>query len=168
LSQIYGHGLVEQQFARVRGRHLLALWIRHLAYCWLGPSGADTESSLFGRPPTGSGALHHRFTKVRDPEHHLDTLVRYFDQGQALPLCLFPGLSLAYVQTLRKGGKSASNVPSLEKEWRQELEHDLNLQRVYGTERTFAEQRRRAPVPFETLAVDVFEPLLEHLVSEQH
>ncbi|HKO91311.1 MAG TPA: exodeoxyribonuclease V subunit gamma [Polyangiaceae bacterium] len=167
LSQVYGHGLVEQQFARVRGRHLLALWIRHLAYCWLGPSGADTESSLFGRPPTGSGALHHRFTAVRDPQAKLDTLVRYFDQGQALPLCLFPSLSLAYVQALRKAAKSAS-ASSWEKEWRQELEHDLNLQRVYGTERTFAEQRRRAAVPFETLAVDVFEPLLEHLVSEQH
>jgi hypothetical protein len=74
---------------------------------------------------------------------------------------------LAYVQTLRKAAKSA-NVPNLEKEWRQELEHDLNLQRVYGTERTFAEHRRRAPIPFETLAVDVFEPLLEHLVSEAH
>jgi exodeoxyribonuclease V gamma subunit len=167
LSQVYGHGLVEQQFARVKGKHLLALWIRHLAYCWLGPSGSDTESSLIGRPPTGSGALHHRFTKVSDPQQKLDTLVRYFDQGQALPLCLFPGLSLAYVQTLRKTAKSGS-LPNFEKEWRQELEQDLNLQRVYGSELTFAEQRRRAPIPFETLAVDVFEPLLEHLVSEQH
>jgi len=50
LSDCYDRGLVEHQFGRVRGRHLLTIWIQHLVYCWLAPNGATAHSSLIGRP----------------------------------------------------------------------------------------------------------------------
>jgi hypothetical protein len=41
------------------------------------------------------------------------------------------------------------------------------LQRVYGPGRTFSDLRRRHPARFETLAGEIFGPLLEHLITEQ-
>jgi exodeoxyribonuclease V gamma subunit len=166
LNESYAHGLVEQQFARVRAAHLLSLWIRHLVYCWLGPSGEQAESSLFGRPLSGPGAVHQRFRPVSAAAQRLDALARRFDEGQRLPLLLFPATSLAYAQALRNGKRDA--LSGLDKEWQLELERDNHLQRVYGSGATFTELRREHSAEFEALASEVFEPLLEHLDSAEH
>jgi exonuclease V gamma subunit len=144
----------------------LSLWIRHLVYCWLGPSGAEAQSSLFGRPLAGAGALHQHFRPVQDPAARLDALARRFDEGQALPLLLFPTTSLAYARALRNAKRDA--FAGLDKEWQQELERDNHLLRVYGAGATFSELRREHSATFEALATELFEPLLEHLDSEEH
>jgi exodeoxyribonuclease V gamma subunit len=166
LNESYAQGLVEQQFARVRASHLLSLWIRHLVYCWLGPSGAEAQSSLFGRPLAGAGVVHQHFRPVQDPAARLDALARRFDEGQSLPLLLFPTTSLAYVRALRNAKRDA--FAGLDKEWQQELERDNHLLRVYGAGASFAELRREHSATFEALATELFEPLLEHLDSEEH
>jgi exodeoxyribonuclease V gamma subunit len=167
LNEPYPHGLVEQQFARVRAPHLLSLWIRHLGYCWFGNSGEDACSVLFGRPLSGDGAIQQRFRAVRDPHGLLEVLVRRFDEGQLEPLPLFPATSLAFARA-QLGGDKRDPYAGLDKEWQLELQNDLHLQRVYGAGRSFAELRRRLPERFETLAAEVFGPLLEHLITEQH
>jgi exodeoxyribonuclease V gamma subunit len=166
LNESYAHGLVEQQFARVRAPHLLSLWIRHLVYCWLGPNGGQAQSSLFGRPQAGPGAVHQRFRAVQDPALRLEALARRFDEGQALPLLVFPATSLAYVRALRSGKRDA--LSGLDKEWQQEVDWDNHLQRVYGPAASFSELRRGYSGEFEALASEVFQPLLEHLDSEEH
>ncbi|MEO8178928.1 MAG: exodeoxyribonuclease V subunit gamma [Deltaproteobacteria bacterium] len=166
LNESYAHGLVDQQFARVRASHLLSLWIRHLVYCWLGPSGTEAQSSLFGRPLMGGGAVHQQFRPVQDPAARLDSLARRFDEGQSRPLLLFPSTSLAYVRALHNGKRDA--FAGLDKEWQQELGRDNHLQRVYGAGTSFAELRREHSATFEALAAELFEPLLEHLDSEEH
>ncbi len=167
LNEPYENGLIEHQFARVRAQHLLSLWIRHLGYCWFGPSGEQAQSALFGRPLSGDGAIVQRFRAVRDPDALLAALVRRFDEGQREPLALFPATSLAFAQAQRKGEKKDPYL-GLEKEWQQELQFDLHLQRVYGASRSFSDVRRRLPVRFEALADEVFGPLLDHLQTEQH
>jgi exodeoxyribonuclease V gamma subunit len=167
LNESYAHGLVEQQFARIRASHLLSLWIRHLVYCWVAPGGAAAQSSLFGRPLQGGGAVHQRFRPVEDPALRLDALARRFDQGQALPLLLFPTTSLAYARAARTDGKRDA-FSGLDKEWQLELQRDSHLQRVYGADKSFAELRREHQAEFEQLALEIFEPLLEHLESEEH
>ncbi|HEU4579555.1 MAG TPA: exodeoxyribonuclease V subunit gamma [Polyangiaceae bacterium] len=172
LNESYAHGLVEQQFARIRASHLLSLWIRHLVYCWVAPAGAEAHSSLFGRPLQGGGAVHQRFRPVKDPALRLDALVRRFDQGQTLPLSLFPTTSLAYAQAAlalaRNPGGKRDAYAGLDKEWQLELQRDSHLQRVYGADRSFAELRREHQAEFEQLALEIFEPLIEHLESEEH
>lgn len=167
LNEPYRTGLVEHQFARVRAQHLLSLWIRHLGYCWFGPSGEAACSVLFGRPLNGDGAVMQRFRAVSAPYGYLEALVRRFDEGQSEPLALFPTTSLAFAQAQRKGDKK-DPYAGLDKEWQQELQHDFHLQRVYGAGRSFAELRRRLPVRFEALADEIFGPLLDHLVTEHH
>jgi exonuclease V gamma subunit len=172
LNESYAHGPVEQQFARIRASHLLSLWIRHLVYCWVAPGGSEAQSSLFGRPLQGGGAVHQRFRPVEDPAARLDALARRFDQGQALPLLLFPTTSLAYAQATRNSAAKASAkrdaFAGLDKEWQLELQRDSHLLRVYGADKSFAELRREHQAEFEQLALEVFEPLLTHLESEEH
>ena len=102
----------------------------------------------------------------------LDALARRFDQGQALPLLLFPTTSLAYARAARssaaKGSGKRDPYAGLDKEWQLELQRDSHLQRVYGADRSFAELRRQHQDQFEQLALEIFEPLLEHLESEEH
>jgi len=172
LNESYAHGLVEQQFARIRASHLLSLWIRHLVYCWVAPGGSEAQSSLFGRPLQGGGAVHQRFRPVEAPAARLDALARRFDQGQALPLLLFPTTSLAYARAARSVSRSPGAkrdaFAGLDKEWQLELQRDSHLQRVYGADKSFAELRREHQAEFEQLAIEIFEPLLEHLESEEH
>jgi len=158
LNESYAHGLVEQQFARIRASHLLSLWIRHLVYCWVAPGGSEAQSSLFGRPLQGGGAVHQRFRPVEAPAARLDALARRFDQGQALPLLLFPTTSLAYARAARSVSRSPGAkrdaFAGLDKEWQLELQRDSHLQRVYGADKSFAELRREHQAEFELGAVD--------------
>ena len=111
--------------------------------------------------------MHQRFRSVEDPALRLDALARRFDQGQTLPLLLFPTTSLAYAQAARAGGKRDAYA-GLDREWQLELQRDSHLQRVYGADKSFAELRREHQAGFEELAIEIFEPLLEHLESEEH
>jgi exonuclease V gamma subunit len=163
----------------VRARHLLRTWILHLTNCWLGPgtttSGTarttyGSESTLIGRTLVGPGAVRHQFAPVRDPAQHLERLVLRYQEGLVEPLRLFPSTSHALAAWQRKPNKKDDELPGLlEKEWQGELGTDAHLERVYGTRRPFSELRRNgAGTGFDALALEVFEPLLEHLTSVEH
>ena len=160
-------GLVEYQFARLRAKHLLSFWIRHLVTCWLRPEGAQ-NSCLIGRPPQGSGVMRHELRSVAEPERVLDALVARYDQGQATPLSLFPATSLVFAQQHDKPQKAGADLATLIlREWRRELSDDPHLTRVFMHDRQIASPLDRAlgPTGFATIALEVFGPLLEHLTT---
>lgn len=168
LPESFGNGLLEYQFSRVRAKHLLGTWIRHLLYCWRAPGESASESSLIGRALSGNAVTHRRFLPVSDPARHLDALVARYDEGQTHPLCLFPSTSLLYAEEQRKKPKPESELKlSLEREWRAELGRDPHLVRIYGSHRPLSELEAGNPSPraFEALALEVFAPLLDHLVA---
>ena len=113
-----------------------------------------------------------RFRRSRESQEFLGaSFARFgfdvFDDGQTLPLCLFPATSLAYARARRSAAKR-DPWSGLDKEWQQELEHEYHLQRVFGAARSFAELRRRHGEAFEALAVELLDPLLDHLDSQEH
>jgi exodeoxyribonuclease V gamma subunit len=170
LPESRGAGLLEYQFSRVRAKHLLGMWIRHLLYCWLGPSGASAESSLIGRELSGDGVAHHRFTAVPDPARQLGALVARYHEGQDLPLWLFPTTSLAYAEAQRKKAKPGMDLKAtLDREWQTEVKREPHLTRVYGSGALLSELDPAATgrTSFEELALDVFGPLLDHLISSE-
>ena len=166
LSESFGDGLLEYQFARVQPKHLLGLWIRHLSYCWQGPLGNQAQSQLIGRPPQGQGVILHRFRAVANPQDHLEALVRLYDAGQTLPLRLFPATSFCYAEALRNKPKSKAELAAtLAKEWQAEIGRDAHLARVYDTTQRLSELRL-ADVDrgsFHAVALEVYGPLLDHL-----
>ncbi|HTV19180.1 MAG TPA: exodeoxyribonuclease V subunit gamma, partial [Polyangiaceae bacterium] len=124
LPETYEAGLVEYQFARVRAKHLLGFWIRHLVLCWLSPSGA-LASCLIGRPQDGGGVVRHELKRVADPARLLDQLVTRYDEGQALPLRFFPGTSRLFAEQYGKKQKPGWDLASqVAREWRREVSED--------------------------------------------
>ncbi len=170
LNESFGGGLLEYQFARVQPKHLLGLWIRHLLYCWQGTLGSPAQSQLIGRPPEGQGVVLHRFRAVASPENHLEALVKLYDAGQTLPLRLFPSTSFSHAEALRKKPKSAGELKAmLAKEWQTEVARDPHLARVYSTTQRLSELQPTAidRRSFEAIALEVYDPLLDHLEAEQ-
>ncbi len=168
LPEAYGGGLLAYQFARIRAKHLVALWIRHLVYCWQSPAGARAQSRLIGRPREGDGVVRHELRAVEDPATHLQALVRRYDEGQLFPLWLFPSSSLFYVEQQGKKPKAGLDPRVLvQREWRREVQEDAHLRRVFGADRQLSDLRPTSPgqAAFEELAGEVFGPLLEHLVT---
>jgi exonuclease V gamma subunit len=165
LPESFQAGLVEYQFARIRAKHLVAFWIRHLLFCWLGTQ-PNPRSCLIGRPPQGAGVLRQELRRVADPGRVLDALVARYDEGQVLPLRLFPATSCFFAEQSAKPQKSGADLESLTlREWRRELADDPHLERVFMHDRQIAHPLDEVPgrTGFAALALEVFGPLLEHL-----
>jgi exodeoxyribonuclease V gamma subunit len=168
LPQAYEGGLVEYQFARVRAKHLLGFWIRHLLSCWLRP-GAKT-SCLIGRPPEGSGVLRHQLSPVADPAPVLEQLVVRCAEGQREPLYLFPMTSRLFAEQHDRKQKPGWDLRmQVLREWRREVSEDPHLARVFVVDQKLADPFATAPgrTGFEALALEVFGPLLAHLTSSK-
>jgi exodeoxyribonuclease V gamma subunit len=166
LPDSFDGGLVEYQFARIRAKHVLAFWIRHLIACWLRPHDSPGKSVLIGRPPTGGGVLRHELAPLPEPELVLDALVRRYDEGQLAPLHLFPATSLLFVEQQGKKQKPGADLVSMVlREWRREVSDDPHLSRVFSNDRELADPFEPVPgqTPFTTLAPEVFGPLIERL-----
>jgi exonuclease V gamma subunit len=163
LTDLFGPGVLHHQFARIRAKQLLSLWIQHLVYCWQTPAEAEVRSTLIGRPEEDTGRRIVEFRRVAEPAQHLEALVKRYDQGQELPLLLFPTTSLLYAELVSSQKVDRGIEGRLQKCWEQELE-DARLTRVFGSG-TLLEEIRPLGVGhagFEELALEIFEPLLEH------
>jgi exodeoxyribonuclease V gamma subunit len=168
LPESHDGGLVEYQFARVRAKHLLGFWIRHLLACWLRP-GAE-RGRLIGRPLDGAGVLCHELRPVAEPARVLDQLVIRYDEGQRLPLHLFPTTSRLFAEQHGKKQKPGWDLQmQIQREWRREVSEDPHLARVFVVDRQLVHPYECAPgqTGFEALALEVFQPLLEHLTSSK-
>jgi exodeoxyribonuclease V gamma subunit len=166
LPDSFDGGLVEYQFARVRPKHLLAFWIRHLLACWLCPQGSPGKSVLIGRPPWGPGVIRHELSPLAEPQHRLDALVSRYDEGQLLPLRLFPASAWLYAAEQGKKQKAGFDLEAtVLREWRREASEDPHLSRVFSADQKPDNLFDSAPgqTPFATLALEVFGPLLDHL-----
>src|SRR5690606_29575371 len=99
------------QFARVRAKHLLGFWIRHLVLCWLSPAPA-LASCLIGRPADGPGIVRHELPRVAEPARLLDALVARYDEGQGAPLRFFPSSSRLFAEQFGKKQKPGWDLAS--------------------------------------------------------
>ena len=171
IDQVWAGGPVVGQFARVSGRHLLALWIRHLAYCWeLGRRGASSggESFLVGRGPSDDdGVAQLRLRPVKQPERLLADLVELHRIGQREPLRLVPKVAFSYARTVRQRGDEHQSQ-ALDSAWRELAEEhasDPHLRRAFvGPQGLQGEDGGSGAAPsFAVLARRVFDPLLDHL-----
>jgi exodeoxyribonuclease V gamma subunit len=174
ITQRFGSDLVHHQYARVRARHLLRLWIAHLAHC-LSRSGEERPRALLiGRPEQAAekgkseserSLVRRTFRAVADPASELGRLVELYDQGQRLPLWFFPSTSLAYVQSLHDKATDRERARDLARKMlEQELAYDAHLVRVFGSHvPNLGAREGSGAEAFRALAERVYEPLLAHL-----
>ena len=151
---------VQEHLMVVPGRHVLSLWIRHLALCLAAEPLAARRSHLVGRGEGGT-PLCLQFRKVDEPAAHLVELVRWFREGQTWPLQLFPKAGYSYVRELRRGRSASSALWSAQKVWwSDEHGRDPHLRRVFDRSGIDHEA-------FAALSEAVFGPLLDHMADER-
>jgi exodeoxyribonuclease V gamma subunit len=175
VTQRYGDDVVHHQFARVRARHLLRLWITHLAHCLGRPAGAaNPHALLIGRPePQSDGSkgeseravARYCFRAVNDPASLLGQLCELYDEGQRMPLWFFPSTSLAYVKSRREKDPARARELAF-RVLDDEVRYDAHLTRVLGNQAPSLSVRDGSgAAAFKQLAEAVYGPLLAHLES---
>lgn len=167
-------GLVRHQFAQVSGKHLLSLWIRHLAQCLV----AVAPSHLVGRPSpllftkarASSSPVHtYRFEPLAREEaaRHLDDLVALYRLGRTEPLLLFPKSALAQAAIASEDVAPPARKIFDNSEWR----FDPHLQRLFADSAVLSSDSQPFGMPrsgpsFADLALRVFGPLRAALRME--
>jgi exodeoxyribonuclease V gamma subunit len=107
VRQVHGAARVALQFGAIKAKHLVTLWINHLALTLAEPD-RPRDSWLFGARagapfrsqvhlvPLGKTAEE----RQRQASQHLSTLVTLFHEGQQSPLLFFPNSSWAFFAAL--------------------------------------------------------------------
>ena len=107
LAGVRASGLLEWRFGRLRGRDVVAAWLRHLALCAAAPAGvarrslllADGDQCAFGPlPATRAGEL-------------LGDLLGLYARGLREPLAFFPESAWAHAQPARSDPLARARKP---------------------------------------------------------
>jgi exodeoxyribonuclease V gamma subunit len=175
LSSRWSRGLVLHHYSRIRGKYVLAAWIKHLVLCWCGVPGEPRTTTLIARSrDTSKRPEHWRFDPVNAAESELVRLVELFDAGQSRPLLLLPSASLAYARARHQGQGQTDALRAARSDWNDGHRRrdkpagegdDPHYRRVFG------EDWSPGMLPpfavdgpsFEELAERIFEPLLAHV-----
>ncbi len=163
IGGVWPRALVRAQYANVAGKHLVSEWVRHLALsCCEGGPGLAV---IVGR--TEAKAATHVFSRVANPEVHLDALVGAYLVGRQEPLLFFPSASLTFAQTMAAGATLREARDRAAASLRDELKFEPTLQRLLdgyspGDVPPW-DTSRMSGGTFEELAVSLAGPLAAHL-----
>jgi len=84
-----GVGLMSYQAGKFKGKHLLGLWIDHLALCAAGLAGSDESSLLLSR----NGGMRIPLLPAAEARAELEDYCALYREGMRRPLPVFPEIS---------------------------------------------------------------------------
>ena len=148
-------GLFQYRLGKLKGGELLAVWCRHLVLNCLKPQGVVCESRWI----TEDAEIH--LLPVAEPEQHLLALLNHFWTGCQSPLPLITNASFAYAKAALNGGRAdpdkAMWATWLGGQFATAEADDVYYQQLYKT----------APLAeaFKALALDIYQPIYEHLAG---
>jgi exodeoxyribonuclease V gamma subunit len=183
LRDLYPRAQVFVRFSRLRAKHELGAWVRHLALSCSGLE-APVKTVVIGRIEKGEGGSERVTVRVfgrveaGSARGYLARLMALYHLGQKAPICLFPAASRAFVAEVLKR-QSASDYRGPLKLAEKTFEgnaksfgdsEDAYVSRFFEDEDPFSE----TVVPFDedgklglpsfmTIALEVFGPLLAHV-----
>jgi exodeoxyribonuclease V gamma subunit len=96
LDPVWADGLVTYRFGKVRAKHEIGAWIRHLALQLAEPAGQHVTAFLGEAHGNDPGEVVFPPLAVEVAREHLTGLVRLFLLGQQVPLAWFPSTSRDY------------------------------------------------------------------------
>ncbi len=154
VEAIYPKGLLRYRCTKVKSKDRLNIWIHHLALNCRNGSGPHPRFSRVA----GSDAMW-EYQPVENSQDILESLLETYWEGLKRPLPFFPEASCKYAETRGRNRshedalRSAQNVWT-GSEWHPgELDRDFYFQQCFG--HTFDPE-------FQSIALNVFKPLLEH------
>ncbi|MDX8414504.1 MAG: exodeoxyribonuclease V subunit gamma [Mariprofundales bacterium] len=109
-----GLGVLQLSPSKVKGKHLLATWIAHLALCAAGKLDKGEVSRLVGVNQTVT------LQPLADDDalHQLSLLIDGYGQGLQQPLPIFPAASWAYASTKSKTSDPYKASIAAQQQWR--------------------------------------------------
>ena len=153
-----GKGLMHFNSSSLKGRHLLALWIDHLALCACGLYQDQDSSRLITR----DGSLQFDRLDSQTAIEQLRSYTSFYYQGLAYPLPVFPLASYAWARTddSHKARKNASRA------WRGNDYHKGDRDNAYVKLATRGSMEEPVTSPdFEACADRLYAAALKHLVE---
>jgi exodeoxyribonuclease V gamma subunit len=176
LRGIWPTALLQVTYSRVKAKDELRLWIRHLVLNAARKAGYPAHSALIGRPEKDTSAALITFRPVSDPVLHLNCLIELYRYGHRAPLVFLPEASQAFAATMMENKKETDPLIDAWKKARGAFNNAISpqwspgaddpyLRHAWGTEEPFERARafaEREGKPFDQVALDVFEPLLNH------
>ncbi|MBW2121580.1 MAG: exodeoxyribonuclease V subunit gamma [Deltaproteobacteria bacterium] len=164
IDNIYGGRLVEYRYARVRPKDRLKIWVYHLVLNSAGAAGCPRTSILVGldrqrgKDPVWAAW---EYSPVENSREILGKLLGRYWEGLTRPLCFFPESSWLYADGVKRRGRSqAESLQKARRQWtgsdwvrgeKEDPYYRLCFSGVDPLEAAFCE-----------IALEVFEPLLEH------
>jgi exodeoxyribonuclease V gamma subunit len=153
-----GKGLMHFNSSSLKGRHLLALWIDHLALCACGLYQDQDSSRLITR----DGSLQFDRLDSQTAIEQLRIYASFYYQGLAYPLPVFPLASYAWARTddSHKARKNAARA------WRGNDYHKGDRDNAYVKLATRGSMEEPFTSPdFEACADRLYAAALKHLVE---
>src|SRR5262249_25666927 len=117
LRELYPRAQVFVRFSRLKPKHELGAWVRHLALACTG--GESEQTVVMGRSDKDRGSpiavRVFRPVSVADAKKYVSRLLELYQLGQKAPLCLFPSASAtfaaAFLKEATKGGSPDRRIP---------------------------------------------------------
>ena len=174
LEPITAAGLVHYRYAKVKAKDHLNAWLKHLVLNCFRPKDYPDTSLLIGLNDARQGVWQGwRFKAVEEAERLLEELLRLYEEGLRRPLRFFPEAALSFVQTLNKNdGKTKSPEDRKHRALWAAAGTWSGSGRDGGSPfsesnnpyfyRCFGNERMPLNEAFQTLARQVYEPLLRH------
>ncbi len=106
-------GLMEFTSSKLQGKHLLSLWVKHLAMCATKQFNKDETSCLICSDQT----MVFSQIEAQQAQCQLADYVGLFQQGVQLPLPIFPAASYAFAHNFCKKGDAEKATSAAHKAW---------------------------------------------------
>jgi exodeoxyribonuclease V gamma subunit len=153
LPRVTPLGCLQVRCAKLSARDFLQAWVGHLVLQVARPSVREPESFLIGLDKR------FRLIRVRDAAAVLARLLRLYRRGLTEPVHAFPKCALAYCLKLRSSGERAAQAAARQAwdGWK-----EAHGEGADPYVRLFHPSGTALDDEFQRLAVEVFDPLLDH------
>ena len=159
IADVYPVGIVMVHPGKMRSRHILAAWIKHVAYCAV----LNTRKDPVSRVLFTDTVL--QFDEVDNPDRILDKLLSIYWEGLHRPLNFFPDAALAFARQMISAAKPEKQaLQKARRKWMGgEYSRGESMDVYYNQcfDKTDPLDDR-----FKQLALEIYAPLLEHMVVD--
>lgn len=159
IADVYPGGIVMVHPGSMRSRHILAAWIKHVAYC----AAPKTQKDPVTRALFTDTVL--QFTEVDNPDRILEKLLSFYWEGLHRPLNFFPESAYVFARQMISAAKPETQaLQKARRKWMGGEYSRGEFKDVYFTQ--CFDKTDPLDDRFKQLALEVYEPMLEHMDAD--
>jgi exodeoxyribonuclease V gamma subunit len=162
LAKLWRYNLIHYRYAELKAKDHVQIWIHHLILNAINNKDLPRNSILIGK----NGIWNYEKIHTKKARKILNELSESYWQGLIEPLHFFPETSFKFVEYLKKEGNEEKALEEAKKQW---LGSDFKRGEAKDEYHHLCFGKGDMPLEhFEKLAMQFFEPLLEHATFQQN